>query len=137
MALAKKVLKGIGKALTTENTIANDGGWSSLLIPRQVNAAGAGLIVAGTMGASLASEGMKSRNKNLMGRISYDSGLARMTNSFSSGAPEAMRRASGGNYEVFSDLAEEVVTSSSLSGKLETYGATPELISALYNMGGR
>lgn len=137
MALAKKVLKGIGKALTTENTIANDGGWSSLLIPRQVNAAGAGLIVAGTMGAGLASEGMKSRNKNLMGRISYDSGLARMTNSFSSGAPEAMRRASGGNYEAFSDLAEEVVTSSSLSGKLETYGATPELISALYNMGGR
>jgi hypothetical protein len=47
-----------------------------------------------------------------------------------------MHRASRGNPAVFSDMAEEVLKSDNLMGKIETYGATPELISALYGMGG-
>lgn len=133
MALAKKVLK----ALTVENTIKNDGGLSSLLVPRQVNGAGAALIVGGGMALSMGSEGIKSRNRASLGRVSYSNGLARMTSSFTSGGPEAMHRVSGGNSAIFSDLAEESLASPGLIGKIDDYGATPELVSALYNMGGR
>lgn len=140
MALAKKALKGlgkVGKALTQENTIKNDGGLSSLLISRQVNGAGAAVIVGGGMMLSMGNEGIKSSNKAKLGRVSYGGGPARMTQSFTGGSLEAMHKISGGNTAVFSDLAEEVVTGRGPLGSLETYGATPELISALYNMGGR
>ena len=139
MALGKKVLSGIGKvgkALTTENTVEL-GGLSAYLVPRRLNAAGVTLALGGMAGVSIGKEGIKSRNINKMGDITYSSGLARMTNSFTTGAPEAMYRVSGGNYNVFSDLAEEVVTDQSIGGKLENYGVTPQFVSALYNMGGR
>ena len=50
MAMMSKALKGalkIGKALTTENNIADGGGLSSLIIRRKVNGAGAALILGG------------------------------------------------------------------------------------------
>lgn len=132
MAMVTKALKGLGKAFTMKNTIkGNDGGWSSLLIPRQVNAAGAALIVGGGALIGVGHEGVKGHNAMKLGKVSYG-GMARMTGSYNSGAVQAMHRASGGNYAAFSDMAEEVV-----GGRLETYGATPELISSLYHMGGR
>lgn len=139
-ALTKRVLSGlgkVGKALTQENTIKNDGGLSSLLVPRQVNGAGAALIVGGSLAFTAGSKGLESRNRAKLGRISYSNGLARMTNSFTSGGVEAMHRVSGGNPAIFSDLAEESLSSGGIAGRIEDYGATPELISALYNMGGR
>lgn len=140
MALAKKALKGlgkIGKALTQENTVANGGGLSSVLIPRQVNGAGAALIVGGGLAFGMGNEGIKSRNKASLGKVSYGSGIARTTKQFTSGSVEAMHRVSGGNPAVFTDLAEETLNNGSFMGAIENYGATPELISALYNMGGR
>lgn len=140
MAIIKKTLnvaKAVGKALTEPNTIENGGGLSSYLIPRRFNAAGVVVATGGIGAVGMLNEGFKGHNKAVMGRISYGNGPARMTGSFTSRAPQAMRNISGGNYEVFSDMAEEVVTGRNLGGKLETYGATPELISALYNMGGR
>lgn len=139
MAMTNRVLKGIksvGKALTTENKIADGGGLSSLLVPRKVNGAGMALIVGGGLTIGLADSGIKSRNQALLGKVSYGDGMARMTGSFTSGAVPAMKRASGGNYEAFSDMAKGVVSSGGY-GAIEDYGATPELISALYNMGGR
>lgn len=140
MATAKKVLEGVkafGNAVTVPNNIKNGGGLSSLLVPRKLNATG-GLAIAGVIGGvSLVKEGVKSRNRAKLGKITYADGPARMTDSFTSGAVSAMKRASGGNYAVFSDMAEEVVTNSSIGGAIENYGATPELISALYRMGGR
>lgn len=139
MAVTNKVLQGfknVGKALTQPNTIEKGGGLSSLLIRRRVNMAG-GLTIAGTVGAvSLANEGFKGRNQAKLGRVSYGDGMARMTSSFTSGVVPAMHRASGGNYGAFADMAEEVVTSKGL-GRIDDYGASPALISALYNMGGR
>lgn len=133
--MSNKVLNGaknIVEAFTTPNNISNGGGLSSLIIKRKVNTAG-GLAVAGTIGTvTLAHEGIKGHNKAKLGRVSYSDGMARMTNSFTSGAVPAMKRASGGNYGVFADMAEETVFSG-----LDDYGATPELISALYHMGGR
>jgi hypothetical protein len=140
MALAKKLLnagKAVGRVLTEPNTIANGGGLSSYLVPRRLTAPGAAIVLGGMGTISLANEGIKGRNKALMGKVSYVGGPARMTGSYTSGAVDAMHRASGGNYAAFSDMAEEVVQSRGVTGVLDTYGATPALISSLYNMGGR
>lgn len=140
MAMENKILKGvktIGKALTNPNTIENGGGLSSLIVRRRVNTAG-GLTAVGIVGGiTLASEGLKGHNRAKLGRVSYGDGPARMTNSFASGVVPAMKRASGGNYGAFSDMAEEIVASPGITGAIDDYGASPELISALYNMGGR
>lgn len=140
MAMESKILKGVktvGKALTSSNTIENGGGLSSLIVRRKFNTAG-GLTAVGIVGgATLVSEGLKGHNRAKLGRVSYGDGPARMTNSFTTGAVQAMKRASGGNYAAFSDMAEEVVASPGLTGMIDDYGASPELISALYNMGGR
>ena len=129
--------KKIFKSLTVENNLKNDGGWSSLLVKRQVNGKGIAVIAGASTLLSLGDTGIKTRNKTKMGRISYGDGPARMTSSFTTGAVDAMKRASGNNPQVFSEMAQDVVTGSGIGGKLETYGATPELISSLYNMGGR
>lgn len=137
MATQSKVLSGakaIGKALTKPNTIENGGGLSSLLIRRRLNTAG-GLTAVGVVGAvTFGSEGVKAHNTAKLGKVSYSNGMARMTNSFTTGAVPAMMKASGGNYAAFSDMAEEVVTARM---SIDDYGASPALISALYNMGGR
>lgn len=130
-----KALKTIGKALTQDNPI-DDGGISSLLIPRQINGAGAALIIGGGVMFNAGSEGLKSRNRARLGSVSYSDGMARMTNSFTSGGVKAMHNLSKGDSAIFSDLAEEAVASPGIAGKINDYGATPALISALYNMGG-
>ena len=129
--------KKIFKSLTVENNLKNDGGWSSLLVKRQVNGKGIAVIAGASTLLSLGDTGIKTRNKTKMGKVSYGDGPARMTSSFTTGAVDAMKRASGNNPQVFSEMAQDVVTGSGIGGKLETYGATPELISSLYNMGGR
>ena len=129
--------KKIFKSLTVENNLKNDGGWSSLLVPRQVNGKGIAVIAGASTLLSLGDTGIKTRNKTKMGKVSYGDGPARMTSSFTTGAVDAMKRASGNNPQVFSEMAQDVVTGSGIGGKIETYGATPELISSLYNMGGR
>ena len=129
--------KKIFKSLTVENNISDGGGLSSLIIPRQVNGKGIAVIAGASTLLSLGDTGIKTRNKTKMGRVSYGDGPARMTSSFTTGAVDAMKRASGNNPQVFSEMAQDVVTGSGISGKMETYGATPELISSLYNMGGR
>ena len=129
--------KKIFKSLTVENNISNGGGLSSLIIPRQVNRKGIAVIAGASTLLSLGDTGIKTRNKTKMGRVSYGDGPARMTSSFTTGAVDAMKRASGNNPQVFSEMAQDVVTGSGIGGKIETYGATPELISSLYNMGGR
>lgn len=130
-------VKKIFKSLTVENNFSNDGGWSSLLVQRQVNGKGIAVIAGASTLLSLGDTGIKTRNKTKMGKVSYGDGPARMTNSFTTGAVSAMKRASGNNPQVFSEMAQDVVTGSGIGGKIETYGATPELISSLYNMGGR
>lgn len=129
--------KKMFKSLTVENNISDGGGWSSLIIPRQVNGKGIAVIAGASTLLSLGDTGIKTRNKTKMGRVSYGDGPARMTSSFTTGAVDAMKRASDNNPQVFSEMAQDVVTGSGIGGKLETYGATPELISSLYNMGGR
>lgn len=129
--------KKMFKSLTVENNISDGGGLSSLIIPRQVNGKGIAVIAGASTLLSLGDTGIKTRNKTKMGRVSYGDGPARMTSSFTTGAVDAMKRASDNNPQVFSEMAQDVVAGSGIGGKIETYGATPELISSLYNMGGR
>ena len=145
MALqAKKLASGAKKvfmSLTTENKIKNadgfDGGLSSLIIPRQVNGKGIAVVAGASTLLAFGDSGIQSRNRVKMGRVSYSDGPARMTNSFTTGGVEAMKRASNGNPQVFAEMAQDVVKGTGIGGPLDTYGATPELISSLYNMGGR
>ena len=142
MAMVKKVLNTlgkVGKSLTTENTIAKGGGLSSVLIPRKVNAKGAAVLIGGAALIGTANEGLKARNVNKMGKITYANGPARMTKSYTSGAVPAIMQASQGNYEIFSDMAEEVVNGHlNIAGSiLDDYGATPAMIASLYGMRGR
>lgn len=141
MALqAKKLANGAKKvfmSLTMENNIKNDGGLSSLLIPRQINGKGIAVVAGASTVLAFGDSGIQNRNRVKMGRVTYNDGPARMTNSFTTGAVDAMKRASDGNPQVFSEMAQDVVKGTGVGGPLDTYGATPELISALYNMGGR
>ena len=102
--------KKIFKSLTVENNLKNDGGWSSLLVKRQVNGKGIAVIAGASTLLSLGDTGIKTRNKTKMGRVSYGDGPARMTSSFTTGAVDAMKRASGNNPQVFSEMAQDVVT---------------------------
>lgn len=139
MAMKKRMLKGIkgvGKVLTEPNRIDNGGGLSSLLIPRRFNMAGTAVVMGSLGTLSMGSTMLEARNKAVMGKVSYGA-QARMTKAYTSGAVDAIHRASGGNYAVFSDMADDIVKGESLMGSIETYGATPELVASLYHMGGR
>ncbi len=137
--MTKKILKEAVETFTSPNTIANGGGLSSLLIPRRVNAKGAAILIGGAAVLTTGKEGLKARNVNKMGKISYMDGPARMTQSYTTGAVQTMMKASNGNYEAFSDMAEEVVNGhmNPIGAVLDDYGATPAMVASLYGMGGR
>ena len=137
--MTKKILKEAVETFTSPNNIANGGGLSSLLIPRRVNAKVAAVLIGGAAVLTTGKEGLKARNVNKMGKISYMDGPARMTQSYTTGAVQAMMKASNGNYEAFSDMAEEVVNGhmNSIGAILDDYGATPAMVASLYGMGGR
>ena len=142
MAMAKKALNTlgkVGKTLTTENNIANGGGLSSLIMPRKVNGKGLAVLAIGGTALGIGNEGLKARNINKMGKISYMDGPARMTKSYTSGAIPAMMQSSNGNYAAFSDMAEEVINGHNniFGSVLDDYGANPAMIASLYGMGGR
>ncbi len=137
--LTKKALSGLwsaGKNLTKPNNMSNGGGLSSIFVPRKVNFGGGMAAVGVVGGASLISNGATGNSKARMGAISYGDGMARMTDSFTTGGVEAMRRASGGDYEAFSEMAGDALQSSTLAGQIDDFGANPGMIAALYGMGG-
>lgn len=141
--LTKKIISGLGsglwsagKSMVKPNTIADGGGLSSLLVPVKVNKRGGLAAISVVGGASLISNGATGNSKARMGAISYGDGMARMTDSFTTGGVEAMRRVSGGDYEAFSEMAGEALQSPTLAGQIDDFGANPGMIAALYGMGG-
>lgn len=143
MAIAKKVLGGLGKAAKgawmglTESRTVEEGGLTALIVPRQLNPVGLGVVTVGMTAFNTGKEAVNAHSRAKIGRVSYDSGMARMTSNFQSGAVPAMMQASGGNYEVFAGMAKNVVSRGGLIGGIEDNGANPAMISALYHMGGR
>lgn len=121
----------------TESRTIEEGGLTALLVKRQLNPAGLALVAGGVTLYNAGKGGIDAHSRAKMGRISYDSGMARMTNSFPTGAVEAMKDASGGNYSAFADMAKNVVSRPGPINQLQDHGATPDMIAALYHMGGR
>ena len=112
----------------------------SEIIPKHFTAKGAVAVGGGLLALKGTGELIRGAGATRHGYISYGDGPAKMTNSFTSGAVQAMHEASKGNYEVFSDMARDVVKpslASGIGGRLDDYGADANMISALYNMGGR
>ncbi len=135
MAMASKVLKAAGNFLLTNNsTFAEGGGVTSLLIPKVLSAKGVAAAVVGSSLFKVGKSGWQASNRLSMGQVSYADGMTRMTNSYTTGAVRAMKQASQGNYDVFSDMASQIVASPGFS-RVDDYGATPQMISALYGMG--
>lgn len=132
----KQVASGIGKALTTENTVAGGGGLSALLVRRKMTGAGAALVMGGIGAVNLGNEGLKAHNRASLGRISYNH-MHSLIAPHDTGVVPAMRRISGNHPGAFSELADDVLASPGLMGRIDDHGANPALISALYNMGGR
>lgn len=122
--------------LLESRTVA-DGGITALLVPKQLSPKG---LVLGTIGMGLVGIGkgmVDAASRKSYGRISYEGGMARMTGTFNSRAVESMMQGSGGNYSAFSDMAQHVVKRPGLINALNDNGATPQMIAALYHMGGR
>lgn len=93
---------------------------------------GAGIAVTGAMVGGPAAVGLlKAGNKHKLGYTHYGDGPARMTSSFTTGTPQALQRASGGNYELYSEMAKPVVRRGL---PVDDLGADEKFISALYNM---
>lgn len=136
MALQVKPLKGVAGKLFTPNSIKN-GGLTSLVVPYTLTKTGLGVAAGGLATYGLIKEGISERNVKSLGKVSYGGGPARMTSNFTSGGIEAMARVSGGNMQAFNEMASDAMSNGiGLYSKLDTYGATPELVSALYGMGG-
>lgn len=137
MGLGKKMLKGAWNATTMDNlTPATGGGLTSAVITKQINARGflAFSAIGGAIG--IGKEALAAANRRKLGQITYQDGMTQMTNSFTTGLVPAMMKASKGDYQAFSGMAENVMKSHGLA-KIDDYGANAAMISALYNMGGR
>lgn len=130
MSLKSRVLTGSITGSLTKATDASIFGWA-------LNKKGVA-VAAGAIGiASAAPAVLKAHNKANMGPVTYD-GPDRMTHRVTSGAVQDAMQISGGDPEIFSELMEPVVqTRGVIPHALDDYGANAEMISALYNMGGR
>lgn len=105
------------------------------LIAPTLGPVGLGIGIAGPIGINLGKGMIAAHNKGITGRVSYQPGMARLvSDNVNTGVVPAMKRASQGNYGKFSALANNVLTRG--IGIIDDYGATPAMISALYNMGG-
>lgn len=131
MSMKKKIINAF--------TIPNTSPLNSKIAPRALNKRGAAIFMSGVAGVVFADEGLKAHNRNKLGRIGYEEGPARMIRPHTTKAVSAMMNASQGNYQAFADMANETVKSNHniVGNLLDDYGANPQLISALYNMGGR
>lgn len=107
---------------------------SSEFVPRIATARGAGVVTALALGAEFVGDVISGASGHSLGKVSYADGMSKMTKPFTTGVVEAMHEASQGNYEIFSDMAEEVIKPKNLLSKVDDFGANPRFISALYNM---
>lgn len=139
--MAKKMLGMV----TTENTIENGGGLSSLLVPVKANALGVGLVLGSMTAFNLGKEAVKLHNQATIGKVSWQGVAARMTGNFekngalksTSGTTAAIYSAAqSGNSQLAYEMAEHTLRGPNIGGALETYGVTPKFVSSLYGMGG-
>lgn len=124
MALTKAILDTFTKPNVTDLT--------SYVVPRMANGLGTAVLLGATPIASFLKEGYQAHNRAKAGRVTGASEPARLISRAGSGVPNAIKRISNGNYGVYADMAGRVLESQ--RPNLDTYGVTPQLVSALYNM---
>lgn len=131
--------KKIINTLTVPNRISEGGGLSSLIIRRKASPISVIGITAAMAVGQVGMDMLSLRNAAKVGKVTYGGGPTRMTGEFTSGAVEAIHKASKGNREVFNELASQAMTDKRypVLSAIENYGVTPEFVSALYNMGGK
>ena len=137
MAMMNKVL-GAAKTAAKPFFSPNDPterGLTGLLVPYKFSGLGLGVAIGAPIVGAVGASMLSASNRAAIGRVTYQPTMARMVGGDNTGAVEAMKRASGGNYKVFSEMAEGVVSRDGITGIIEDYGANPAMISALYNMG--
>lgn len=111
------------------------GGLTSKLIPYRFTKAGIGLGFAVSGAASIGKEMLVQHNKIKMGPVSYGGGPTRMTNSFTSGAIEAIKETTK-DPQIQQDMIRKVLhdTDSGMINNLEEYGVDEQFLSAFYGM---
>lgn len=137
------IIGGTGKVMGKFADHSRPDGWFSKagqgwaggdFVPRVATWRGFGVVTAGMLGVQLISDMHNNMGNVKTGRVSYADGPSKMTKPFTSGIVEAMQDASQGNYEIFSELASDVLKSPNALARMDDLGANPKMISALYNM---
>lgn len=141
MGLVDKTLTGLGKFADKSRkgffTRASKGIKEMEFVPRVLTAPGMLVTTGLVLGGTLVSDMLTGYGESRTGPVTYAEGHSKMTAPFTSGAVPAMKRASRGDPEVFRELANEAVSSSSmLAHAIDDHGANPAFIRSLYNMGG-
>ena len=139
-------LTGEGIKGFVKRRIVKDTAWTPAnilmgdLTPYTLTGGGKFALGAFIVGGTAISTGLASRNRGRAGKMTYKNGMTRMTGSFNSGAVEAMKRGSHGDYAVFADMVKRnTLHNFGIANKLEhidDYGADAAFVSALYGMGG-
>lgn len=137
MAMMNKVL-GAAKTVASPFFAPNnpaERGLTGFAVPYRFSGLGLGVAIGAPIVGGIGAAMLSASNRAAVGRVTYQPTMARMVAGDNTGAVEAMKRISGGNYRTFSEMAESVVSSSGISHLIDDYGANPAMISALYNMG--
>ncbi len=113
---------------------AEGGGLTSKIIPYRLNkrgiAAGFGIGAA----ASLGTEMLIQHNRAKMGPVSYTGGPDRMTHNVTSGAVEAIQKATN-DPAVQADMIRKMLrTDDGIINNIEEFGVDGEFVSAFYGM---
>lgn len=126
----------MGAFLTNNIPFNEGGGLTSVLIPKRLTKAGIGSMFALSGAASIGKEMFIASNIRKMGPVSYTGGPARMTNSFDSGAIQAIKQATK-DPNVQQDMLRKILKSSNdgIIKNLEEYGVDGQFLSAFYGMG--
>lgn len=106
------------------------------LLPKIISGEGAALIGGGMLAVGTVNSGIKARNNAKLGKVVYDGGPDRMTQSYTTGAVNAIRKVAGNNPEAFSELTQSAMSGGKLSfgQRLEDYGVNDKFVAAFYGM---
>ena len=126
----------MGAFLTNNVPFNEGGGLTSVLVPKRLTKAGIGGMFALSGAASIGKEMFIASNIRKMGPVSYTGGPARMTDSFDSGAIQAIKQATK-DPNVQQDMLRKILKSSNdgIIKNLEEYGVDGQFLSAFYGMG--
>jgi hypothetical protein len=106
------------------------------LLPKIISGQGAALVGGSMLTIGAVNNGIKARNNAKLGKVVYNGGPDRMTQSYTTGAVNTIRRIAGNDPEAFSELTKSAMDGGDLNlvQKLEDYGVNDKFVSAFYGM---